>query len=204
MKDRTAINFCFKGGRNYVHGTDIFNKTMQAIMQDGQSTQFEQVDMVIRGVAHHNMDLYAEASAPADQAANVTISLNSGNERMGLVLLENDEHIRCSYAYPEHEIISAAQLDTDKQEIALRDFTGYTLVEKIVALNKGLLQGLFPQAPGKWYFTRLKINSFKLFEEPEDAVKLLLTLKQNLQFKLTNTAFYINDQFAGNIYFSLV
>lgn len=204
MKDKTAINFCFKGERDYVHGTDIFNKTMQAITNHDQRRQFEQVDMVIRGITHHNMDLYAEESAPADQAAKVTISLNNGNDRIGLVLLENEELIRCSYAYAEHEIISAAKLDKDTQTIELDHFSGYTLIEKIVALNKGLLHGLYPEAPGKWYFTRIRISAFKLFDGQEDDVKLRLALKQNLQFKLTNTMFYINDHLAGNIYFSLV
>jgi hypothetical protein len=201
MKDRTEIDFCFKGERDYVHGTDIFNKIMQVV---GQRNQFEQVDMVIRGVACHNMDLYPEADAPADQAANVTISLNGGGARIGLVLLENHKLIHCRYAYPEHEIISAAKLDNEKQEIELHDFPGYTIIEKIVALNKGLLHGLYPDAPGKWYFTRIRISAYQLFGSQEDDVTLLLRLKQNLQFKLTNTMFYINDLFAGNIYFSLV
>jgi len=200
MKESTPIYFCFKGERDYVHGTDIFNKTMLAVAQYG----FEQVDLVIRGVARHNMDLYPEANAPFDQAANVTISLNTGNERMGLVLLENKERIQCRYAYPEHEIIRAAKLDKDKKEITLNNFPGHTLIEKIVALNKGLLSGLYPEAPGKWYFTRVKISAYKLFGLQGDHVKLHLSLKQNLQFKLTNTMFYINDQLAGNIYFSLV
>jgi hypothetical protein len=204
MKESTAIHFCFKGERDYVHGTDIFNKTMQAVASHDQGSQFDQVDMVIRGITRHHMDLYAETDAPADKAAKVTISLNAGNERIGLVLMENDESIQCNYAYAEHEIISAAKLDKGKQQIELNNFSGHTLIEKIVALNKGLLHGLYPEAPGKWYFTRIKISAYKLFGLAGDDVKLHLSLKQNLQFKLTNTIFYINDHFAGNIYFSLV
>jgi hypothetical protein len=182
----------------------MFNKTMQEVTKQGQRRQFDLVDMVMRGVVRHNMDLYTEASAPVGKPANATISLYSGNDRMGLVLLENDELIQCSYAYPEHEIISAAKLDKNKQEIELRDFSGFTLIEKIVALNKALHHALYPEVSGKWYFTRIKINAFDLSEWQEDDVKLHLNLKQNLQFKLTNTVFYINDHFSGNIYFSLV
>jgi hypothetical protein len=159
--------------------------------------------MVIRGITRHNLDLYTEGAAPAGQAAKVTLSLNTGNERRSLVLVENNEPIHCNYAYPEQEIISAANLDKDKQQIELNNFSGHTLIEKIVALNKGLLQGLYPAAPGKWYFTRIKISAYQLFGLEED-IKLRLILRQNLQFRLTNTMFYINDHFAGNIYFSLV
>jgi len=68
-------------------------------------------------------------------------------------------------------------------------------------MNKALVEQLYSEVEGKWYFTRLQLgNNISM----SDVSSLKLDLKSNFQFKLTKSAIIVNDIEVGFIYFSLI
>lgn len=191
-----SLEFCFKGSRTYVHGTDIFNKLVELLNKEIKS---EKIDLSFHGVAKTNIDLLVE-KPENDELLKFAIKFtdNSGNKNV-LYAVENGVGIECRYEYQEEDICKLSNLDLENQKVLLNKDSSYTFVENSVALNKYLLENLFPNANGKWYFTRFQLNKI-----PENIYPLRLELKSNFNFKLTKTEIIIGEESVGFIYFSLV
>ena len=69
-------------------------------------------------------------------------------------------------------MVAPAIFKEDEKSITLHSSPQYTNIEKMVALNKALLNKLFFDA-GKWYFTRITINT-DINAEAADTIKLQL------------------------------
>ncbi len=58
------LNFCFKGNREYIHGTDIFTKLIE-------SNKIESaIDILFHGITKNNMTFFSEK--PSDKDIKVT------------------------------------------------------------------------------------------------------------------------------------
>ena len=56
MKDLT-LKFCFKGSRDYVHGTDIYNSLIEELDLKSSTGEF---DLSFHGIARTNLQLTEE------------------------------------------------------------------------------------------------------------------------------------------------
>lgn len=191
------LEFCFKESRNYVHGTDIFNKVIKLLENDMKN---EKIDLSIHSVAKTNMDLISIKPDNEDLLKFAFKFINNDGNKDILYAVENNKKINCRYAYPEEDICNLSELFLNEEKVFLEKNTSYTFVENCVALNKYLLENLFPDAKGKWYFTRFQLNKIPT----EDVYPVRLELKANFNFKLTKTEIFIGDESMGYIYFSLV
>jgi len=191
------LEFCFKGNRTYVHGTDIFNKLIDELKNEISN---DKIDLSFHGIARTNLSLLDE-KPENEELIKFVIKFNNKNyERTFLYGVENGIDINCRYKYPEEDICNFSDLNVEKQIINLKVDSSYTFIEDSVALNKYLLENLFPDANGKWYFTRLQLKRLP----KETYYPLKLSLKANFNFKLTKTEIFIDNQSIGFIYFSLV
>ena len=134
-----------------------------------------------------------------DSNAQVNIRLTKGSSSKCYHLLENGDSVDCRYPYDEDNILSKSVLNIDKKSIALTRSTGFTFCENFVALNKYLLESIYPDAKGKWYFTRLE-QSFLI---PDNSV-FTVVLKKNFKFRLTQSDIFVNGENVGSVYFTLV
>lgn len=191
------LEFCFKGSRTYVHGTDIFNKLLELLRSEMID---EKVDLSFHGITKTNIDLVTEKPKNEDILKAVIKYNDIKGSRKALYAIENGQTIECRYEYPENYICELSDLDIENQMIVLRDDSTYTFVENSVALNKYLLENLFPNANGKWYFTRFQLDKIPQKKQ----YPLQLKLKANFNFKLTKTEIFIENETIGYIYFSLV
>ena len=187
------LEFCFKGTRNYVHGTDIFTKLVESY------SNVSKVDILFHGVTVKNMRFLTEK--PEANEVKVTFKCQCNNEKIKLFGIENDTDVECRYEYLEETIINNSTINISKELIILNNQTQYSFIEHIVAMNKGLLENLFPDAKGKWYFTRLQLKDNI---DMKNVSSLQLIMKSNFQFKLTKSAIIVNGLETGFIYFSLV
>ena len=78
---------------------------------------------------------------------------------------------------------------------------GYTTVENLVAMTKHLHLSLFPEARGKWFFSRLELT--RLLPTYTDG-PLCIELSHSLGQRLTRSSITLYGKPAGRIYFSLV
>jgi hypothetical protein len=188
----TSLQFCFKGNRTYVHGTDIV-KTLYHYLP---LPTISMIDVKFNGIASTNLDLVPGNSA-LDPKVNVRVTENNVDTHYQLV--ENCEKIECRNSYDEESLVKQTVLDIENQQIHLKKITGYTLCENFVAMNKCLLQSLFPSEKGKWYFTRLEQSSFI----PDDSL-ITVKLIKNFNFRLTKSDILLGNQVIGSVYFTMV
>lgn len=204
MSNCIPVTFCFKGSRDYVHGTDMFNKIIELNKERFNGAEFIDIDMTVRSIARTNMDLFESQSFNSNPSIpiNANFSINVNGTKIMLLLVENGDTIQCKYDYYEDEIETAADVDIEEKTILLTNFVKYSLIEKLVALNKKLLNSLFPNHGGKWYFTKIKLRDLDL--NTPDSATIKLVFKKNVDFKITDTIIVVNDKPIGNIYFSLL
>ncbi len=186
------LNFCFKGSRNYVHGTDV----VASLFKVYAKSELTQIDIKFNGLASINLDMI-EGDAAENAKVNIRW-LEAGQEKY-YQLVEAGEPIDCRYEYDEDAIIQKTTLNLDEKSIELTENTGYSLCENFVALNKNLLQSLYPEEQGKWYFTRLEQN--KIISE--DAL-IEVRLIKNFNFRLTKSEILVDAQVIGSVYFTMV
>jgi hypothetical protein len=191
------LEFCFKGSRTYVHGTDIYNKIIEFIKDIKNNASF---DLSFHGIAKTNLEISEQKPENEDILKFACKYTDTQNNKKILYGIENSKKIECRYEYPEGDIYKLANLNLENQEVSLKEASSYSFVENCVALNKYLLENLFLDLNGKWYFTR-----FQLREIPnKNFYPLKLVLKANFNFKLTKTEIFIDNKLIGYIYFSLV
>ena len=188
----TKLKLCFKGDRNYVQGPDI----VSALLKEMESRLITNIDLKFNGIASTQLDL---VDGDTNEQAKVNIRwFENGQERI-YQLIENGKSIDCRFEYDEEQIIQRTKLDLDSQSIVLQQPTGYTLCENFVAMNKFLLQSLFPDVQGKWYFTRLEQNGL-IIENASITVKLI----KNFNFRLVKSDVLVENIVIGSIYFTMV
>ncbi len=188
----TKLNFCFKGNRAYAHGTDI----VAALFKQFADSDLSAIDLKFNGITHTNLDV---VDGIDNSEAKVNIRWLEGGSEKHYQLVENGEPIECRYEYDEDNIIAKTSIDLDSQTIRLGAVTGFTLCENLVAMNKYLLQSLYPDEKGKWYFTRLEQT--KLISD--DAL-IEVELIKNFNFRLTKSDILLDGKVIGSVYFTMV
>jgi hypothetical protein len=199
MDEQYNLEFCFKGDRTYVHGTDIYNKIIKNLAQ--KEVDYINIDFSFHGVVKNN--ILISSIKPEDEESLKLVYKYVDKEKQKRIFygVETNEIITCRYKYPEEDIFSVCHIDKEKEQIELSLNTSYSFIENIVAMNKFLLEQLFPDAKGKWYFTRLQLS--EIIDENSE-YPLRLRLKNNFNFKLTKSEIFLHDKLVGFIYFSLV
>lgn len=186
-----ALSFCFKGKRTYVHGTDI----VAELFKHFSDVVITDIDLKFNGIAFTNLNL-VEGEDVDDAKVNIRLNLN-GKEKV-MQLVENGETPDCWCEYDEKSIREKCGLEQSNKLIYLKKVSHYTLCENFVAMNKFLLQSLYPEEKGKWYFTRLEQKRV-IDEEALITVKLI----KNFNFLLIKSNILVDDEVIGSVYFTL-
>lgn len=186
------LNFCFKGSRDYIQGPDI----VAAVLKQFSLEKITNIDFKFNGIASTNLDLVENSEV---EGAKVSVRLMINGEPKFLQLIESGQAIECRYEFDERQIIGRCSLDIASQSVALRNPTTYSFCENFVAMNKHLLQSLYPQEKGKWYFTRLE-QKHPISDDALITVKLI----KNLNFRLTKSDILVSNEVIGSVYFTMV
>lgn len=186
------LSFCFKGSRDYVQGPDI----VTAVLNQFPAEEITDLDFKFNGIVSTNLDLIEDCKA---EHAKVNVRLTVNGEPKSLQLIESGQAIECRYEFDEGQIVECCNLDMAAQSVELRNPTTYTFCENFVAMNKHLLQNLYPQEKGKWYFTRLE----QKYPIDDDAL-ITVRLIKNFNFRLTKSDILISNEVVGSVYFTMV
>jgi len=189
---KKELDFCYKGSRDYIHGTDIYNELLKLF-------DIKSVDLTFHGIAKRNITLLEIQPANMSTLKFAFRYVDINNTKHTLYGVTNSTEVSCSYDYNEESICLNSKLDIKNEKISLINHTNYSFIEECVTLNKYLLENLFPQLNGKWYFTRVQLNKQIVY----NSFNLELTLKANFNFKLTKSEIKIDDTIVGYIYFSM-
>lgn len=191
-------SLCFKGGRNYLHGTDI----VWSLMCSLDSLAQVKLDIKFHGISHHQLRWIEVDEVELDEAAKVTGVLELKDKKVRFKFLESDMPVTCKNYYDESAIVASCDVNLQNRAIILTRSVNANVIEKIVAMQKSLLQSLFPDIVGKWYFTRLEVSDLGALSLASGQLELKFI--KNFNFRLTKSDIFFGQKHLASIYFSLV
>ena len=188
----------FKGTRDYLHGTDLYDGTLQALQRVASGFAHGRLRMVIHEFARRQCDLvYATGAAPCPrpEAARAEFWLSGG---VSAWLTESARPVTRRRPYPEHEITAGSRIDGTT--IHAGGAPSFSPVEVLVTLTKELHLALRGR-DRRWAFTRLELERPL---EDTDVASLQIELLQALGNRLTRCVVRIAREPLGHIFFSAV
>lgn len=196
------FEYCFRGERNYVHGTDIYDSISMYLERQYSIAAVGRLDLWFHRMSSHQMEGYILAkNEPLPPRPCVVCKFEIGATVETLYLLETELPIRCRLPYEEERIVERLKLFEDKKEIQLDESLPFSLIQIIVPLNKVLLQNLFHGVEGKWVFSRLKLDRPLPASFNSDVI---VSFDRGLGVHLTRSRINIDSNYYGEIFFSLV
>lgn len=197
------LHFEFKGSLTYVHGADICNGIADVARNSFGLNELTDINYTLHRIMRTQLRIEARRNERIrrHEATGVECQCRCGNDEWQFLLSENGQPVTGRYDYSEDAIVALCDHDPEAKSFSLTAPTPFTDIEVVVAMNKGLVQKLFPTAPGTWLFTKLEMARY---ERQAPYVRLELTLVRNLGLKLTKTRIVRDGHELGHIYFSIV
>lgn len=190
------LNLQFKGQRDYIHGTDVYNAIQSLAFHLTDSIEAFVSNLAFRRFAKNDCDLSLnQPDTNLDYVAKGKISDSQGQEIRHFWVLETERAPKGRYAFDEKKIVTTATIK-DK-EIALQGQTAYSPIEETIALTKTLHYHLMPEISGKWVFGQL------------DLVRPFSPIRHNLRVELISVKarrfsmnkIFEDDELTGDIRF---
>lgn len=188
----------FKGERNYIHGSDIYNETLTWLISERQDVSL--IDFSFHRRASHQLcGIFGVLPEGIEPVA--ICSFTSGGIRNRLYLVETAVSVTGSYPYPEDEIVSQMTIDLTTRRCALRGDVMYSDIEVWVAMTKAIHYKAFPLLSGKWFFARWR---YPRYVWRSIALKRELCIASVFNNKVTRSEVFLDGQKTGEIYFVIV
>ena len=200
MIEKRDVIFRYKGERNYIHGSDLFNE----LLRESESSYITNITFTVHDFIQGrtceiiSTDFKKDVSKVEGIKSRCQMDVNGKTRWLVLRELDlptgtNDDR----YEYDEGRITSGCEIS--EHTIILMDKSPLTFIETVVAMNKYLLEHLFPDAEGKWVFTRIDLDQFC-----GDNSGLSLNFKHNMNFRLLKSDIMLDGEKVGALGFSLV
>jgi len=199
------VGFKFKGKRTYVHGTDIFQATLEFVLR-----ALGDYPSRLDGYLHHLLRnnalfcLHKDKAIEKDDKLCAYFSLEFGDQKYWVSVLDSGEPITSSREYDEANVVSLCSLAGDVAVMAFKD--AYTYIEQYVAMTKYLHSAVYPDATrkGKWLFTRIQLQNAIDPNLYSQATIMEVEFEQNFHNRLTRSSLRMNNTLIGYIFFSLL
>ncbi len=189
------LDLAFKGGRDYLHGTDLHDAVRDAVAARwGDATS---VDLSFHSLARSAVRL--TDAAPAQQAVALCRCSAGGAPRQ-LWLVQTGHAVLGRRAYDEAAIVAALQVDAGQRLAVLDGDSGGSDIETWVAMIKRLHQLAFAERSGKWLFVRARLPRFAGAGGPG---RREIRIAGVLGNRLTRSELRLDGQAAGEIFFAL-
>lgn len=181
--------FRFKGDRNYIHGSDIFDDLEQWLKKQGKYIQ----ELSFRSFSDKH--LACVFSEPADEIKAEGKALDSEGKQTLFWLIETSQPVVERYPFDEDAITSHAQITGKTIEASATDT--YSVIEQVIALTKALNYSLTPDIDGKWVFGQLRLKETL----PEEAQHFVIRQKTLLGGRFSTQEIKLDDRVVGDIRF---
>ena len=196
-----ALHPCFKGKRDYVHGTDMY-EAITSFVRTRLTAPIARLQLAIHRFYGHEPDLVWCGAAAAPQRpveAVVDFSVVSDGKPHFGWLTDTRRPVSCRAPYDEDRMEAYCRFEEDS--ISIEADSGFLPIEVTVSLTKQLHIRRLPAPAGRWIFTKLDLRRLL---ETSDAAALTILLKENLYHRLTKSEILSRGESLGFIYFSLV
>lgn len=193
---------CFKGSRNYLHGTDLYNALCLHVPQASGLATDAPLRIVIHHLVSHECDMLLGGPGETVEKPDkvwAEFSFTSSKGSISGWMSETERPVLCRYEYAEELIEKNSTVNATGNQIVIVQDTGFSPIEVAVAMTKKLHCSLLP-VQGKWLFTKLEL---KRLLNPTDASTLRIKLEHNFNNRLTKSSLTAGDTHIGYIFFSL-
>jgi hypothetical protein len=193
------LSFCFKGERDYLHGTDVY-EAVADVARQRVGEDLQRLRLGMHRFFRRQPDLYWSAEAAAARPPNAIADFSTSGVRdcASGWLLESERPVECRKPFDEDRVrYGCAFADAS---VSVRASTGLSPIETLVSMTKHLHNRVVPAATARWIFSRLDVRRLL---RPEDAAGLTVRLVDNLHGRLTRCDIEVGGEALGQIYFSL-
>lgn len=193
--------FAYKGSRQYIHGTDIFNACVGLLAQQG-IIEIDSVNFVVNNVTEANLIASVSDKAPTEDGSSIgsLVCQTSSGTSYWVTLTEATTRPETRIPYDETRVVRCCDIDAEGRCITLtKEVDGFSPVEVFVSMVKALHEALFPEKNKNWVFCRWTISHWPL-DRP--LILSQLKLMQSLGTRLTRTELTIQNKIVGSIFFS--
>ena len=193
----TMLNLQFKGDRDYLHGSDIYNETLAWLKL--QRGNVQSIDFSFHRIASRQLRaVVGDLPGGIDPVAMCSFTANGAREQ--LYIIETELEVIGRYHYPEEAIVSCMQIDLASRRCVLRRGPIHSDIELWVTMARALHYKVFPLKIGKWFFVR---GRYPRYESHSQSLNRTLCIVSNFNDKLTRSEVFLDDQIAGEIYFAV-
>ena len=187
MKEVVPLDLPFKGGRDHLHATDLFDALVGLTgAKAGLSLRIQR--MMRTSVAATPMDQLSHR-----RDATAFFQWSDGSDRRTLAVCEDGRSVERRVPYDEDDVTASSKLEGST--IHLQPSPRYSFIERVVAHQKLLLNRTIAQIP--WLFSRIEIGLV-----PSAEAELSLTLADRVGIRLVRSDITEAGGKIGSICFS--
>lgn len=198
---RMPLDLCFKGSREYVHGTDMYD-AIAGFATSKLHGEISALQLGIHRFFSHAPDLvwFGAGQVPErNKSVVANFSMKSGGATHRGWLEDTTRPVACRRPYDEDRIGNMCRFDESR--IILEGTSEFRPIETIVAMTKQLHNRLYRGQAGRWIFTKLELRRPLV---SADASFPSVSLLENLHNRLTKSEIGTTEGPIGHVYFSLV
>jgi hypothetical protein len=197
VPDIKPLTFVFKGDRDYIHGPDLINASLDAFQSRDLTLAKFSLNRIIRAPS---CVLKIQRGKTNATTAPFRGSIVADGERYSLEIDETNKLSADVTRIVYDEDIVARACTVEGERISLNSVSPFSFVETIVAMKKQFMGSIERADKGKrWIVTSIELNVTR-----NDTDGLSLVLRHNFQNKLVKSDIYARDLKCGALYFSLV
>lgn len=193
-KSTMLPEFRFKGGRTYIHGTDLFQSVTQ--FQEARNSGYLK-EMSFRLFGNRQCAMLFAASENAESRAicqGCWYDSETGFD-VKFWVVEQGALVSDCYEFDEDALCSGAELSEDT---ILRPFNSeFSMIENVVALTKKFHNEKLPLTDGKWVFGQIVLNE----RLPESSGLIKIENYQNIKDRFSRNRIVLDGHLVGEIRF---
>ncbi len=197
---RRNLDLHFKGGRDYIHGTDMVNSVMRELMQIRAVSDISNLVFIINRMTARNLDLVVHEEEPTEGLPVASLTFETRGAKQRAVLVERVEEPRGRDEYDEDALCTHCRIDVNNRIIVMERNSTFSPIETMVAMTKALHLAVFPGNSGQWLFGRLEAPSW-----PPGCLSegFTISLGQTLGTRLTKSRASLGAETLAWIYFAM-
>ena len=147
--NKYSLGFCFKGSRTYIQGSDIFDKTLDALNDNFNAENITKIKYSARKILHKNADLYITDKSEKSNFNTINSTATTMPKHIKPLLESNDLDDRDIDKYVLHQgskfivgtITKRSKIDSTKVPFDMAEYENSISLSVPIILEKEI-QGL--------------------------------------------------------------
>lgn len=196
------VRFQFRGNRNYIQGSDIYNEMLHQLATVYDVDHFSAFRLSVHSIVsrHCNIALCPDEDTRRSFASfQAEMRFTVDNNVLTALLLHGDQPVIDRKEYDEEPIRRLCTIE--EKIIKITGFSGYTPIEVAISMTKQLHERLVDCTALKPWFTKIELTRPFI---PGDLEAMEIHYQHNFSNKFTKSAIYSGTLLVGHMYFSLI